>query len=481
VDVLYLPLENAILGADPAVHVLWTLALAVAVSFLVYLALGRLGFERVHAFAVAALLLVFPFFDSTRLWATANLTQLAVALCVAGLLVALRGLSDARAPRGAIAHHAGALALYLLGIFTYEATAPFVALFGALYRVQAPWTRVARRWGADLGVVAVAVAWVWIESPRRPQSLAADLRHARAMADQAASVLADAARPFGYAGRLTTLAALGVLVGAALLLYRLLPPRDDARAALGRWVVTAAAGVVFAVAGWLMFVPAAAYYLPAGSGVINRTNAVASVGIVLTVYACVVLGVTLLFRGVARWRTLAGVAAGLVAVLLAAGYVRDVRRDVDVWTRAARRADGVLAALDRAVGRPPHGATLYVFGAPAFEAPGVPVFVAWDLAGAVQLRWDDASLRALAVTAGTSIECGATRVRPVIPVWGPMSSVSYRAVFFVGAGAARAIRIRTARDCRAASARFRRAQTVDGAASARPANGTGLALAGRLR
>lgn len=77
-----------------------------------------LRMPALHAFAVVALVLVFPFSDTTRLWAMAGYNQIAVVLWLLGVLVALRGLG-ATGRRGAPLH-AGAAALYVLGILVWS-------------------------------------------------------------------------------------------------------------------------------------------------------------------------------------------------------------------------------------------------------------------------------------------------------------------------------------------------------------------------
>jgi hypothetical protein len=456
VNVVYVPLQHELLGTEPALHIAWTLVVAAGASALLYAVLRRLGFERRHALPVAALLLLFPDFDSTRLWPTANLTQLALVFCFAGLLLAMRGLREAQTPRSAVIHHGGAVLLYLLGVLTYEAVAPLVVLFGLVYLARTAPVAAARRWIADLAVVAAGLVWVATNTIFDSQPLGDQLDHARLIANQGATVLARSAMPFGEVSRILVLAALVGLVGAAVLLLRALPDDAAARPELRRWALVVVGGLLVAGAGWLMFVPADDYYSPESPGLGNRTNAIAAVGIVIAVYACAALAGNVLLATVARRRHAETAATAVFAALLLVGYALELRNDMRAWARAADREGEVLTRLDRVVGKPAPGTSIYTFGYPAFEAPGVPIYIAsFDLTGAVKLHWDDPSLRAYPIVEGTSIACRADRLEPVGPGWSPDFGATYGRAVFVDLGTGRAEPIGSAKQCAGAVSRFR--------------------------
>lgn len=158
-----IPVVFRVFGATLGPHLVLAVALGVAMSGCLYAVLRILRMPLLHAFAVATLVLVFPFSDSTRLWAMAGYNQLAVVLWLLGLLVALRGLT-ATGPRGALLH-AGATILYVLGILVYELVAGVVLLSVVAYGLHSLGSRSTRsrvllRWlvglvasGAALGVV----------------------------------------------------------------------------------------------------------------------------------------------------------------------------------------------------------------------------------------------------------------------------------------------------------------------------------------
>src|SRR5919202_7092860 len=81
---LLLPLPHLVFGAHPAPQLALALAVAVAASAAFHALLRALGASRPFATAAAALALVFPWADATRLWATASINLVAVVLWTAG-------------------------------------------------------------------------------------------------------------------------------------------------------------------------------------------------------------------------------------------------------------------------------------------------------------------------------------------------------------------------------------------------------------
>src|SRR4051794_1887037 len=77
--VVYVPLTYLVFGMNMGLHLAWAAALAVIVAAILYGLLRSLGVPWVHALLIAALVLLFPWFDSTRFWATADQVSLAIA------------------------------------------------------------------------------------------------------------------------------------------------------------------------------------------------------------------------------------------------------------------------------------------------------------------------------------------------------------------------------------------------------------------
>src|SRR3954471_1142557 len=317
-------------------HALIALAVlyAVTTAWALYLLLRTLGLRARKAIVPAALLLLFPWCDSTRMWNTASFDTLAVTFFLLGMVLAIRALRERR--RGL---HVASLALYLAAAWTYEIVAIGVLAAGAVYLLVAPRRDALRRSAFDAAVVVGALALVAIGTTRTPLSLGDQIRHAGTIAEQSFSVLARALVPVG---------AVPGIVGAVLLVLGL---------AGGRRHVAGALGALGVAAGYVLFIPAARYYEPLAPGTTNRMNVLAAVGFVVLVCALV------------RQALPRRIAAVVLAAIFI-GYVVQVRDDQDGWRRAAAEQERVLNAIPR----PPTGATVYTFDAPSFAAPGVPVF-----------------------------------------------------------------------------------------------------------
>ena len=452
-------LSHELLGVDGSLHLALALVLAVATSLAFYAVLRALGMERPHAGAIAALLLLFPASDSTRLWASAGLNTLSVLLYLLGVLAALRGLGAAG--RRAAAWHVGALILYVLAIFAYEAVAGVVAATGFVYAFRSSWRAALRRWPADLLTVAVAVALSAANTTRDVQPVGVQLQHARSIAEESLGVLAAAAVPVGDSPRAAVLAGLTAIALAGAAAAR----RGVERRRLRRWLATGGAGAGAIAAGYLLLVPAHPHYLPLNPGVTNRMNLVAALGFVLLVYALTMVAALLVARALGRPR-LATALALAVTVAVGAGYVDRLRGDEEGWRRSAEVQEEVLGALDRRSGEVPRDGTVYVFGAPVYAAPGVPVFRHLDLEGAAQLTLEDASIDAWPIYPRTRFVCGGALVYPSTNGYrGPAertpgrfsvdASARYGRALFLDVRSAELRRVDDPAGCRAAVGDFR--------------------------
>jgi hypothetical protein len=453
----YVPISHLVLGESPWAHHLWSIVLAVAMSGTLYALLRRLAFAPRHAFALALLVLLFPSSDASRLWATASHIHLGIALGLGGVVLALRGLDARTAGEGRRARrlHAGALALYATSVLTYEIAGAVLLMAGALYFTRAGWSVVWRRWAADIGIIAACLLWSSIRAQRERPSLQEMLDHAWDLGNGGITVLARSALPFGSVGRQTVVMAMIAVVAAAILVWWMLPAGDDARPVLKRWLLVVAGGVLVATAGWALYIPADPYYQVDAPGVGNRTNVMAAVGIVAIVYAVLVLAATLLFRGLPRWGRPAAALSVALALLIALGYTLDLRDDERAWARADAESQAVLTALEQAVPDPAAGSTLYTFGAPGSIEPGVVVFAfRWDLVGAVKLVYDEESLAGYPILEGTVMTCGLEDMGPTGSGWLPGHRAAYGKGYFVDVPSARAERIDSRSECRAALARF---------------------------
>lgn len=433
---LYLASQAALSGTNTHVHALWGLVTHLLCTMSLYLLLRVLRMQARHAVPIAVLVLLFPFSDSVWLWA--SLIPLSIALAVLGAVLAIRGLECEGRP--GVVYHLGALALFVASILTYQAAAVAICLLGVAYLSRAPTRRALRRWAADVVVVAIAAVLPRLitgsEGATANPIIPVDkqFEHARLLVDQGATLLTAVVVPFdSLQHRAIVSTVLALLVATALLAARARRTGANTRGELRRWLAWVFAGGVVVAAAYAVYVPSpVAFYQPLAGGSDNRVNALAGIGFVILVYALIMLAATL--ATAARRRPRAAPLVGLaLAALLFSKYAHRVRTDAQAWDAAAQSQREQLAKL-KAGGRPARRTTLYVFGGKGVTAPGVYGFrVTWDLRGAVQLLWDDPSLRAYPIFAGTAMDCGKSRVVPVGPGNGngPAQASAYRQTLFV--------------------------------------------------
>jgi hypothetical protein len=403
--IVFTPVKYSLLGSDPSLHLAWTVLFGVLISLLAYGILRTVRVPRHHAWMIAALALVYPWFDSVRLWGSGNPPLLGIALAFAGLWVALVGVR-----RRSWRLHALAAALYLLSILAYEIALPLIAAAGALYLLLAGWRVAGWRWAVDLAVVAAGGAWVGTHTTRTVSSgLPGDLTHMREIVSGGKAILARTFDPLGPDPHTTFVLLLAVaVVAAGVIAYVRL---GNSRAAepgwgLREWLVLALGGLVVMVLGWLIFVPADPYYTPNTLGIGNRVNALAGYGLVILAYAVIGIAVAVLcaiWPAARRWAPAATVA---LAVLLGAAYVHVLDRHMGIWESAFESERTALERIERRYPDLPPGTTLFTSEYPAYQAPGVAVFgTAWDLNAAVKLEYDDGLIGAFPVLPGLEVEC----------------------------------------------------------------------------
>ena len=392
------------------------LALAAAMVALeatcLYALLRALALRVRDAAAVAVLVLTFPFSDSLWLWGVLSLTSLAIAMALAGIVLALHALrSDGRR---APALHCASLALYVASILSYEAFAVAGCLAGVLYARAVGLRRARLRWALDVAVIAATLAVarlalpIDVATPSRVQSLAGMVHHAGLIVVGGVRIVGAAVLPFAGTSPWIGAAALAAILAAAVAARLRMAPGDAARAELGRWLAIAAAGALAALAAWAIYVPASDHYLPSAAGTVNRINAAAAIGVAVLVYASIVMLVKLLVRLVRVPSSLASVAAATVALALAGAYVARSLGDARPWDAAAAQQRLELAGMHAALPAPAPGSTVYVVGAPASVGPGIPVLgTTLDLTSAMRLSYSQPQLTGVPLDANATIGCGA--------------------------------------------------------------------------
>jgi hypothetical protein len=351
---------------------------------LFYLVLRRLSLSVLLAAAAAAIFVVLPCIDATRLWMTATPIQIAGSLYLLGVLAALHGLQRP-SRQGRVLWHAGAVALYVMSMLTYELIAGVVVVTFLLYLVAGSRGAAGKRLVADLVGVAAVLAYI-VPEASSDRGAATSVAH---LLDRAAQLWTPGHQvfsslvpwpdvlggPFGLG-----LLALGIL-GAAIAIAR----RDASGDGLRAWIAVAGISAVFAAAGLAMLLPADAYFVPRLSGLGNRVSAFAAFGAVVLLIAFIVIacgGIGALLR-----RPRAGLAAALVMIAIATVTltVRELRQQepwAQSWTEQQAVISAVRTALGDTVDQP---AAIVTFRHNTFILPAdVSVFAySWDLDGAL--------------------------------------------------------------------------------------------------
>ncbi len=453
VHALGLWVPHEIFGPSPTLHLALGLFMAVLASAALYLLLRTFRVEWLPAAAIAVLVLIFPWSDSGRLWATASINNLAIALYLLGTVIALRGLElDGREARR---HTACALALYVLSVLTYEVTAAPALLSLFLYATRVPWRLALRRWRLDVAVVLGALAVVAASTTRVLLTPLGQLEHALKIADQSLTLLASAGAPFGSPPRGAVIGAMLVVVACAVLALHLGRLEEATRATLRRWLVLAGASAVAVLAGYAAFVPGEPEYVPLSPGAGNRVNVFAAIGFTGLVVSLTVLGATLAVALVGRRRVWSTGLTAAVTLAIAVGYLSRLEDDKADWERSAALQEDVLGAVAASSSRVSAGTTIYTFGEDLYAAPGVPVFaVIHDLNGAVKLTLRDGTLSAFPTHPDGHFVCGTSSLRPVDPIGERTRPASYGEALFVDVAGRRSAAIATRAQCKRQSARF---------------------------
>jgi hypothetical protein len=445
---LLLPIPHAIFGTDKGLQLALALVLGVLTSGCFYALLRTLSMAPLHATAIAILVLLFPWSDSIRLWATASVNSVAVCLFLVGLIVALRGLE--RPGRGGVAMHVVADILFLLSVLTYEVAAAAALLAGLLYIGRAPPVTVARRWAADVVVVIAALTY--------SLSTTVATRHVGTIGDRVGDLgtflreslllLVSSLLPAASLGRLVQAGVL-VLV-AAIICFAVLRRRRDGGQELGEWLRWILIATVAIGAAYFMFL--GSHLHPRDPGIDTRINVFAGLGFCLLAYAIVATASHLLLGAGSRAAALTIVAAAAIAI----GYGIRVGDDERAWELASTRQQEVLKVVGDELAPLPHGGTVIAFGFASQAAPEVPIFnKSWDLRGALQLDFNDPALRAYPVYEGVKLRCAPGRL--IVDGGGDYGryGARYVSLFFLDVPMSSSEEIKTSSACEAALRRYR--------------------------
>jgi len=148
--------EYQFFGSHRVAYALVSIALLVLMAGLLYGILRRCRLAWPWAAAAAALLIVFPGSDSSRLWPVGSNGEYAVSLVLIGNLIVLTALRrKTRWPQ--LTLHAFAVLLLVVALLTYEIVLPLVALGGLIYWAAYRNRQALWRGAVDLGIAAAFV------------------------------------------------------------------------------------------------------------------------------------------------------------------------------------------------------------------------------------------------------------------------------------------------------------------------------------
>jgi hypothetical protein len=418
---VYLSLTHAVLGLHQHAYIALTALTAIGLSLALFLTLRIIGFKCVHATMMASLVLLYPYADATHLWFDSTNSDVTITLYLLGVSIALRGL-DHRGRRAAL-YHIGALAFYAASILLYESTATVIVLTGILYWWRAGRRDALPRWAADLAVVLVLLfSFARNSGIQRLHSVSAITQHAQMIYEQLLTLFTHTLLPLNTS-RTLILVLVALLLACAREASWHISRDNSIRLRLTRWTwVTLVGLAVTAIAG-AIYAPAVPWYSPLQLGVGNRVNALPAVGLVIATYGVYMIIGTFaslaVIRAGGRGRVADPRLATVIAVILTAltgiHFAHLVRVDANSYDLASQYQLQTLDALHANLPAPNHDETIFTFGAPAYTAPGVPVFAAtWDLDGAAQITYRDPTINAYPIIPGSTLACTAHGVDATI-------------------------------------------------------------------
>ena len=434
---LLLPVPHALFGLNAAAHLTMALVLGVFTCVCFYLFLRAVGLAPVHAGAVSALALLFPWADSVRLWATASVNTVALCLALLGAFVALRGI-ERDGQRSVVALWFAA-ALYALSVLTYEVAGIALLLVGSLYFRQAERSKALSWWAIHASMVGGALLYTALTTEKEVGGISERLDDVPTYSRQAVALFTLSFMPPGVSStplRAASMVLAGAIVALAAWRYRKTRDRQ-----LGFWLAFVAASAIAVVSAYALTL--GAFLDPMNPGLDNRGNIFAALGFAALVYGLVVTAALML-----------GPRPGIVAaavgavVLIAAGYVARVEGHISEYDRATALQQPILRRTSNAAASLPGGSTIYTFGHPAQTANGIPIFyVSWDLNGAIAMETNDASFHAYPVYETARVFCTRRGVAITYPRYDSDARSGYGATFFLDVPSGAISRIASRAEC----------------------------------
>ncbi len=378
---LYHVTEFHLFGNDRAAYHLTAIAFLVAMATLAYAILRRCRLPWQWAAVIAALVILFPSSDSTRLWPTGAIGQYVIVIELTGVLLVLIAL-ERRRRAAAIALHALGTVLFVVAMLTYEITIPLVALNGLVYWAARRDRAALWRGAADFALAACFVLYRLIVEPPDPAGGFTVDRTPAETLNRALDLVNAAWRTWHETFLPGTLGTIGV-IGVIALSTLLFATQPRMRHRLLPWLALLGASLAVAGAATFVFLTANDIYLPQVHSVFNRVTLPATIAYVGIFIALVGLGYEILRRFVSVPYAAAVSAA---VVVLASGYHQlrvstDHKRAWEAsWVEQQIALDGYATATRKLSDQ----SRVLGTGAPIWEVGFVPIFAAtWDLGNAL--------------------------------------------------------------------------------------------------
>lgn len=394
-------------------HVLLVLVIPLSALFL-YLVLERLRQPRFLTLGLPLLFATAPHYSSGRFWLAAFMPTTSVLLFLVSFYCGLRGL-ETRGRRLGAWFAAGAASM-LASVFMYEVALPLF-LLGAVflwYRARRDGLRDRRIAATSFGALFVAAAGIkFLLALKIGNETSYAIGYQAGFLHDTAYLVSGSIKVNFITYGLAFPYVLGwifdhrfswpvltasVLVGTLTFLYLRHRPEDlqlpSGRQPEGRrrvWREIAVAGLLLFVAGYAVFAVTGEIYFTS-AGIDNRVNVVAALGMGL-------LAIGLLLRGLELLPVRRRVTAfSLGAALLASAGVLVTNTLAADWTAAYSRQQAVLHDVREALPARPSQTTLILDGVCPEVGPGVVFAAPYDLGGALETAYRDATIKAAVTT-----------------------------------------------------------------------------------
>jgi hypothetical protein len=450
VSCLYVVPEWKLFAGHHHAYALLSLLLLFAMAWMVYLILCRCRLPSYWAALTAALFVLFPAADSTRLWAAASYGEYVIVLELAGVLLALRAL---RLEMGRLRWvlHGLSLLLMVVAMATYEIVLPLVALNGLVYWAAYRNRSAIRRGLTDLGIaLAFALYRLAINPPGASEgfdehrSIGGNISRAWTLIEDAWKTWHTTFAP----GTLAMIAIAAFLIAAVVLVI----VNAEMRRRLRFWLAFLAASVVVALAATLVFQTANDFYLPQTGSTFNRLVLPGSIAYVCLFIALLGIAFELVRHYTSRaW---AGAVVVIILVLLSGWHqLRMSYTHKELWEASWTEQEKALPGFDAAAEGLPVHSRIIGFGVANYEPEFIPIFAApWDLDGALKYTTDLSPSIVIPMTATSTMPCRADAVIPkgVEPL---PYDIPREPLYFIDADGT-AVRIDSRADCLRAVAKF---------------------------